>query len=126
MDKTCAAIQARWIAERLLWWLLLAAAGFAWYVLGLRLMHWLGPEQLGRAAGLMLAVAVVISLWRWSTRDNRRFTIEAGTCPRCYALLTPYEYPPLPGIREQALRGWQCDNCGLEDIQPLTPTTGAS
>ena len=122
--------RVRWLAERLLWWPLLAAVGYAWYLFGARLMHAFGPgglaDQLGPAAGLMLAAAVVVTLWRWSTRDSRRFTLEAGTCPRCYALITRYEYPPLPGVRDEPLRGWHCDNCGLEDAQTLTPNSSAS
>ena len=126
MANSRAAARARWIAERLFWWPLLAGVGFVWFLFGTRLMHALGADQLAPAVGLMLAVAVVVTLWRWSARDARRFTIEAGTCPRCYNLVTPYQYAPLPGIREEALRGWQCENCGLEDIQPLTASRDAS
>jgi len=126
MAKARTAARTRWIAERLIWWPLLAGVGFAWYLFGVRAMHWLGTDQLGPATGLMLAVAVVVTLWRWSARDARRFSIEAGTCPRCYALVSPYEYPPRPGVRDEPLRGWHCENCGLEDVQPLTASGDAS
>lgn len=126
MTTVPAATRIRWIAERLLWWPLLAAIGYAWYLFGLRLTHSSGPDQLSTAAGLMLGVAVVVTVWRWSARDARRFSIEAGTCPRCYTLVTPYEYPPIPGVRDEVLHGWHCDNCGLEDVQPLTASRDAS
>jgi hypothetical protein len=126
MTSTSTAARTRWITERFLWWSLLAGVGYAWYLFGVRLSHWLGPDQLSHAVGLMLAVTVVVTIWRWSAHDSRRFTIEAGICPRCYALVTPYEYPPIAGVREEALHGWHCDNCGLEDVQPLTPNSDAS
>ena len=126
MPSTSPAARRRWIAERFLWWPLLGGVGYAWYLFGVRLTHRLGPDQLSQAVGLMLAVAVVLTIWRWSARDPRRFTVEAGTCPRCYALVTPYKYPPISGVREEALHGWHCDNCGLEDVQPLTPSRDAS
>jgi len=130
MASTRLLARVRWIAERLIWWPLLAAVGYAWFLFGTRLTHWLGPgelgEQYGPAVGLMLGAAIVITLWRWSARDARRFSIDAGTCPRCYALVSSYEHPPIAGVRDEPLRGWRCENCGLEDIQRLTVDTGAS
>jgi hypothetical protein len=126
MPNTSAAARARWIAERLIWWPLLVGIGYAWYLFGIRLTHRLGPDQLSQAVGLMLAVSVVVTIWCWSAWDSRRLTIETGTCPRCYVPVTPYEYPPIPGVREEALHGWHCDNCGLEDVHPLTDSPDPS
>ena len=126
MPNTPTAPRARWIAERLIWWPLLVGIGYAWYLFGIRLTHRLGPDQLSQAVGLMLAVSVVVTIWCWSAWDSRRLTIETGTCPRCYSIVTPYEYPPIPGAREDPLHGWHCANCGLEDVQPLTPSRDAS
>ncbi len=126
MPNTPAAVRTRWIAERLLWWPLLAGVGFAWYLFGTRLMHSIGLHQLASAAGLVLAAAVILTLWRWSTRDARRVTLETGACPRCNAIVTPYEYPPLRGVRDEILRGWHCGNCGLEHVQALTASRDAS
>jgi hypothetical protein len=130
MPSRPAVAHARWLAERLLWWLLLMGVGYAWYLFGIRLARSFGPNQLGDrlgpAAGLMLAAAVTITLWRWATRDAHRSSIEAGTCPRCQAPVTPYAHPPIPGVRDEILRGWHCDHCGLEDVHPLTPSRDAS
>jgi len=130
MQNRPTASRVRRLAEHLFWWPLLVGVGYAWYLFGIRLAHSYGPndlgDRLGPAAGLMLAAAVIVTLWRWSSRDARRSSIESGSCPRCNSLVTPYEYPPIPGVREELLRGWHCDNCGLEDVTPLTPSLDAS
>ena len=108
------------LTERLIWWPLLAAIAFAWFLFGSRLVRSLGPDALAPGAGVMLAAAVALTLWRWSVRDARRETVEAGTCPRCSALLESFEFTPRPGALAHGLHGWRCPNCGLEEARPLT------
>ncbi len=116
----------RAFTERLIWWPLLIGASAVWFVFGMRLMRLLGPDALGPGAGVMLAAAVGITLWRWSVRDAHRETVAAGTCPRCAAAITPFEERPRPGALARGLRGWRCDNCGLEHSEPLTAARDAS
>lgn len=108
------------LMERLIWWPLLLASSAVWFFFGLRLMRWLGPDALGPGAGVMLATAVGMTLWRWSVRDARRETVAAGTCPRCAASITRFEERPRPGALALGLQGWRCHNCGLEHSEPLT------
>jgi uncharacterized membrane protein YfcA len=118
--------RTRYIADWLLGWPILLATSAVWFFFGARAMYRWGPDALGPAAGVMLAVAVGVTLWRWSMRDARREAIEAGVCPRCAAAIVAFEEPPRPGALARGLRGWRCANCGLEDVGPLTPARDAS
>jgi len=114
------------ITDRLIWWPILAGACAVWFILGSRVMHRIGPDPLAVPAGIMIATAVGVTLWRWSARDAHRETLAAGTCPRCYALVTRFEERPRPGALAHGLQGWRCENCGLEEAEPLTPPRGPS
>ncbi len=114
------------LTDRLIWWSILFGASAVWFLFGMRLMSWLGPDTLGPPAGVMLATAVGVTLWRWAARDSHHETIEAGACPRCAAPITRFEEPSRPGALVDGLRGCRCDNCGLEDSEPLTAVHDAS
>ena len=114
------------LIERLIWWPLLGTIGVAWFFFGARAMGRFGPDALAPAAGVMLATAVAITLWRWSVRDAHRETVAAGTCPRCAAAITRFEELPRPGALARGLQGWSCTNCGLEHSEPLTAARDAS
>ncbi len=102
------------ITQSLLWWPLLAVVGISWFFFGLRIARRLGLSQLAPAVGVMIAAAIVVTLWRWSAADSRRESILAGTCPRCYAAMTRFESRS-PGNAGQAESSWRCQNCSLEE-----------
>jgi len=114
------------LADRLIWWPILLGASAVWFLFGMRLMRAFGPDALAPGAGVMVATAVGVTLWRWSVRDDQRETIEAGACPRCAAPITRFQELPRPGALARGLQGWRCENCGLEDSEPLTAARDAS
>ena len=107
-------------AASLLPWLPAAAfAAGAWYVATSRAMHRWGAEEAAAAAGLIVALAVAASLWRWAEGDRARRAIEAARCPRCASpLREEHEHARAGAGGGLLLR--ECARCGYRGAEALT------
>ena len=107
-------------ASSILPWLLpIAFAAGAWYLAAFRIMHRFGADEAAAAVGLVVALAVATTLWRWAERDRLRRALEAGRCPRCAAALSVEHEHARAGI-SGGLQLWECRDCGFLRSEPLT------
>ncbi|MBM4416204.1 MAG: hypothetical protein FJ035_08210, partial [Chloroflexi bacterium] len=68
---------------RMLAWLPLALlAGGAWFLAATRIMYRLGAPDAAAGVGLLAAIAVVVSLARWTALDAARASRARLVCPR--------------------------------------------
>ncbi len=107
-------------ASGILPWLLpIAFAAGAWFLAAFRIMHRLGAGEAATAGGLVVALAVATTLWRWAERDRLRRSLEAGRCPRCAsALLVEHEHGRTGTVG--GIQLWECHACGYRRSEPLT------
>lgn len=110
---------------RTLAWLPLALlAGGAWFLAATRIMYRLGAPDAAAGVGLLTALAVVVSLARWTALDSARASRERLVCPRCRAPLTISHEHARAGAPDSALLQWSCAACGYAYAEPF-PRSGA-
>ena len=108
--------RAAWILP---WLLPIAFAAGAWFFAAYRIMHRLGAGEAAAAGGLVVALAVATTLWRWAERDRVQRSLEAGRCPRCAStLLVEHEHARTGASGGMQL--WECHARGYRRSQPLT------
>jgi ribosomal protein S27AE len=95
---------------------LLAAGG--WYLTATRLMYRFGPDEAAAAVGLLVGLAVGMTVWRWGRDDRRSATLARGRCPRCASRLALDHQHREPA--RAALTRWSCTACGFDHGEPLT------
>ena len=102
------------------WLLPTLFAAAAWFLATVRIMRRSGAEEAALAAGMIVAFAIAVTVWRSGRGDLERSTLAAGLCPRCRR--------SLPGTHEHAstrsladgLVHWRCDHCGYHRSEALT------
>jgi hypothetical protein len=105
---------------RALGWLPLAlAAGGAWFLAAERIMHRLGAGDAAAGVGLLAALAVVVTLARWTAADAARASLAALRCPRCAGALHSDLELPRAGAAHPGLRHWSCARCGYAHAESL-------
>ena len=108
--------RAAWILP---WLLPIAFAAGAWFFAAYRIMHRLGAGEAAAAGGLVVALAVATTLWRWAERDRVQRSLEAGRCPRCAStLLVEHEHARTGASGGTQL--WECHACGYRRSEALT------
>lgn len=105
---------------RALAWLPLALfAGAAWYLAATRIMYRLGAADAATGIGLLTALAVVITLARWTLLDGEQASRARLACPRCHGPLTTGQEPARAGAPDSGLLHWSCAACGYTHAEPL-------
>ena len=104
----------------LAWSTLTVLAAGAWFVTGTRVSARLGFDAAAPGIGLIVAVAVAFTIWRWGRADRDAGALDRGACPRCSSPLTSRHEHALPGLRSEGQIEWRCPACAFERIEPLT------
>lgn len=100
------------------WLALSVVAAAGWYATGRGLAARSGLEEAASGIGVIAALTVVVTLWRWRRRDGELDALLAGRCPRCEA--------PIAGRHDHGsssrggLDWWSCAACGFERGESLT------
>jgi hypothetical protein len=102
------------------WLLPIAFAAAAWFLAAFRMMQRWGADEAAVAAGLIVALAVTTTLWRWGQADRTRRAIEAARCPRCGAGLRTEHEHARAGALDAGLQLWECRGCGYRHSEALT------
>jgi len=97
---------------------LLAAA--AWFLATVRIMRRSGAEEAAIAAGLIVAFAIAVSLWRSGRSDLERAALAARRCPRCGRPLPAEHEHGRAGTPRSGVSLWHCDHCGYRRSEALT------
>jgi predicted RNA-binding Zn-ribbon protein involved in translation (DUF1610 family) len=107
-------------ATALVWGALAVLAAGAWFLTGTRISYRLGFDAAAPAIGLLVAVAVATTIWRWGRADHDAVALERGACPRCGTALVRRHEHAVPGVRREGQIEWRCPACAFERIEPLT------
>ena len=108
-------------AAPMLGWIALAiVASGAWYLTGSRLARLWGLNDAAPAIGLLVAVLVALTLWRWALTDRRESSLAEQRCPDCGATLHPHHEHARPGGIAVGLARWDCGRCGYAHVEALT------
>ena len=107
-------------ASTLPWLLAIGFAAVAWFFAGFRLMQRYGADEAAFAAGLIVALAVTSTLWRWAREDRLRRALAAARCPHCGATLHAEHEHARAGAPEFGLQLWECGGCGYRHSEALT------
>ncbi|MDA1062189.1 MAG: hypothetical protein O2895_04680 [Chloroflexi bacterium] len=102
------------------WLLPIVFAASAWFFAGFRLMERYGADEAASAAGLIVALAVTTTLWRWAQEDRLSRALRAARCPRCSAALRGEHEHALAGSPDSGLQLWECAGCGYRHSAALT------
>ena len=103
-----------------LWLLIGVAAAVGWYSTAASLARRWGLAEAATALGILVAAAVVLTLWRWAADDRARMALEAHRCPHCEAELRNWHEHARPGALAAGLGQWECAHCGFQRSEPLT------
>ena len=102
------------------WLLPIAFAAGAWFLVGFRLMQRYGADEAASAAGLIVALAVTTTLWRWAHADRVQRALEAARCPSCDATLRAQHEHARAGAPRSGLQLWECGRCDYRHSEALT------
>ncbi|HJM89785.1 MAG TPA: hypothetical protein QF624_09195 [Dehalococcoidia bacterium] len=92
----------------------------AWYITATRIARIVGMRDAASAIGLLAAVLVAITLWRWALADRRQTALTHLRCPQCDAQLRTEHEHARPGGVETGVQRWRCEDCGFEHTEALT------
>lgn len=102
------------------WLLPVAFAAVAWFLAAFRMMQRWGTDEAALAAGLIVALAVTTTLWRWGRADYVRRALAAARCPRCAAPLRSEHEHTRAGEGAGGLQLWECAQCAYRHSEALT------
>ena len=108
------------------WVLLGAVAAFGWYATARGLALSWGLRDAATGLGLLAAVVVVMTMWRWARSEHDAIALAEGACPRCSASLSSLHEHARPGSRAPGLTSWSCAVCAYERTERLTCETCAA
>ncbi len=94
-------------------------AGGAWYLGASRLAYRFGLADAATAVGAIVAVGVVLTVWRQGAADMQQSSLNRLVCPSCSACLTT-EHEHRSAAQPGGLQRWSCGQCGYHHAQALT------
>ena len=107
-------------APTLAWIALAVVASVGWYLTATRLSRIWGLNNAAPAIGLLVAVLVALTLWRWALTDRRERSLAEQRCPGCDTTLQPRHEHARPGGIAVGLARWDCGRCGYSHVEALT------
>jgi ribosomal protein S27AE len=105
-------------AASLAWTGFAVVAAGGWYLTATRLTYRFGPDEAAQGVGLLVALAVGLTVWRWGREDRRSATLAAGLCPRCGKGVGVRHEHGMAG--RAGVTRWACSECGYDHTEPLT------
>lgn len=94
--------------------------GGAWFLVTTRVVRNWGPDSAAPAAGLLVALLIAATIWRWARSDDEQAALAAAVCPRCRAALSVHHEHARAGALAEGLTEWSCSACGYEHSEALT------
>jgi predicted RNA-binding Zn-ribbon protein involved in translation (DUF1610 family) len=95
-------------------------AAAAWFLVTTRVVRNWGPDSAAPAAGLLVALLVAFTIWRWMRDDEELRALGSSTCPRCGEALAVRHDHARAGALAGGLTEWRCEACGYEHSEALT------
>jgi hypothetical protein len=102
------------------WIALGAIAAFGWYATARGLALSWGLRDAASGLGVLAAVAVLITMWRWARSEHEASALADGACPRCSAEVAQTHEHSRPGAPVPGITSWRCEACGYERTRQLT------
>ena len=107
-------------AAALPWLVPVAFAAIAWFLAASRMVGRWGPDEAAVAVGVIVALAVFTTLWRWGHADRRNIALASARCPRCSGPLRIEHEHAAAGSIGEGIQTWECDGCGYRHGEALT------
>ncbi len=95
-------------------------AAAVWFIVTTRIVRIWGPDSAAPAAGVVVAVLIAATIWRWARTDEEQAALASTLCPRCRGALNVRHEHARSGALAQGLTEWRCTSCGYEHSEALT------
>jgi ribosomal protein S27AE len=102
------------------WALLVVVASAGWFATATALARRWALHDAAPGIGVIAAVIVAVTLWRWARSDREQLALAELRCPRCATVLRSWHEHARAGALADGLQQWQCDRCGYAHAEALT------
>ncbi len=104
----------------LAWALLVVVASAGWFATATGLARRWALHDAAPGIGVIAAVIVAVTLWRWARSDREQLALAELRCPRCNDALRSWHEHARAGALADGLQQWECAGCGYAHAEALT------